>query len=157
MSSKTPKANAAKTASAPNYIHLTLGVLLVLALCSLFSEGLSTPVLLMGHNRFNLEVARTEESQELGLSDRLSLAEDDAMLFVFPKPDIKCFWMKDMHFPIDILWLDSNKRVMHMELGLSPDSYPNSYCPSIPSSYTVEVNAGMAKQNDVRIGSKLIF
>ncbi len=102
-----------------------------------------------------LVIADTPELQEAGLSNRASLAPNSAMLFVFDKPDKYGFWMKDMKFNIDIIWLDKDAKVVHVEKNLSPDSYPDTFIPPEDSQYVLEVNAGFADKIGVTVGKKL--
>lgn len=53
------------------------------------------------------------------------------------------FWMKDMKFPIDMLWLDNQYRVVSSEENVSPDTYPKVFFPSAPSRYVIELSAGI--------------
>jgi len=161
MSNKTPKANAAKTASAPKiYQKLFIAVLVGGVLLSLFAALTlhnTAHRLTFGGRSFSYETAVTQQQQELGLSYRRNLAKNAAMLFVFPKPAIECFWMKDMNFPLDMIWLDANKRVVHIEQNAPPSSYPNSFCPIIPSQYVIEVNAGTISATGLKIGDPVSF
>ena len=59
-------------------------------------------------------------SWEKGLAVKDQLKENEAMFFVFDKPEKHSFWMKDMNFPIDIIWLDSTDKVVHIEQNLQP-------------------------------------
>jgi hypothetical protein len=103
------------------------------------------------------EIVDTPALLEKGLSDRDSLLPDHGMLFVFYKIDKYEFWMKDMRFPIDIVWIDADKIVIEVDSNVSPDSYPNSYAPSAPVKYVLELNAGMAEKMGMNIGTKLEF
>ena len=92
-----------------------------------------------------------------GLSNREYLSYNEAMLFVFPDAGMHGIWMKDMRFPIDIIWLDEQQMVLTIESNVSPDSYPTVFNPVTPAKYVVEVNAGWAMQNEVEIKTKLNF
>lgn len=85
-----------------------------------------------------LERATTPEARERGLSGRGSLPPDRAMLFVFENDAQHSIWMKDMRFSIDIVWLDSEKRVIHQELNVSPSTYPTSFQPETNARYVLE-------------------
>jgi len=74
------------------------------------------------------------------------------MLFVFPEDGKYAFWMKDMRFSIDILWLSADGRVVYMALNVSPDTYPQVFRPDVPARYVLELPAGYAKAHAVRIG-----
>src|SRR3989344_982883 len=102
----------------------------------------------------NVAVADIETLREKGLSGLSGLSDDEGMLFVFPDDGIYSFWMKDMRFAIDMLWLDARGRVVHIEKSVSPETYPKAFTPSSPSRYVLEVRAGFSDQHDIRIGSK---
>ena len=102
-------------------------------------------------------VADTDPLRELGLGDRDSISSDTGMFFTFDHPDIYSFWMKDMRFPIDIIWLDDSFRVIHVENSVSPESYPKIFSPTEKSSFVLEVAAGIAKKNNYTEGSTLDF
>lgn len=105
-----------------------------------------------------VEVARTDSARQLGLSGRASLLDGTGMLFVYENPGLHGIWMKDMNFPIDIIWIgaeDSRKatlRVLDMEKNVSPVTYPKVFTPNVPSSYVLEVNTGFADENGVEVG-----
>lgn len=114
-------------------------------------------VLKSNNKRYVLQVAKTRSAQALGLGKRASLPENQGMLFVFQQPAVQCFWMKDMHFPIDMIWVSSSKRVEHIESNVSPKSYPHTFCPNVQARYVIELNAGQAKKAGIRTGRLLSF
>lgn len=101
---------------------------------------------------FDVEVVRTDADRRAGLSGHAPLEAHEGMLFVFDKADLYGFWMKDMTFPIDILWLDENKQVVHIVSNAAPDSYPAVFTPKRPSRYVLEVSAGTVERLGVNIG-----
>jgi len=101
-------------------------------------------------------VSSPEELQE-GLSGRASMAEDQGMLFIFSTATKQCFWMKDMHFPLDMIWLDQDKKVVTVHKNVQPESYPISFCPDKPAQYVIEINAGVANKAYISEGSQLQF
>lgn len=101
-----------------------------------------------------LEVAQTQSTLVRGLSGRAEIPRDRGMLFIFPEVDRHCIWMKDMRFPLDILWLGEDKRVLHIEHDVSPDTFPRSYCVK-DSKYVVEVNAGTVQAGGIQPGQQL--
>jgi uncharacterized membrane protein (UPF0127 family) len=116
----------------------------------------TTPVLHLPGKDISLLIADTEEKRELGLGQRASLPEDQAMIFIFDKPGIYEFWMKDMKFPIDIIWLDANNTIVYVESSVSPESYPDTtYSPDKDSLYVLEANAGFLEKNNLKVGDKL--
>lgn len=102
-----------------------------------------------------LEKADTEDKRTKGLSGRKDMAANTGMLFVFDKAGTQCIWMNDMNFNIDILWLDENKKIIHIERDISPDTYPNNFCGSEPARYVIELKAGVAQTTAFQIGQQL--
>lgn len=99
-----------------------------------------------------VSVADTESTRGQGLSGRRGLAADEGMLFVFPQDGEYAFWMKDMRFSIDILWISANGEVVYMAQNVSPESYPQSFRSVVPARYVLELPAGYAKEYTVKIG-----
>jgi uncharacterized protein len=90
-----------------------------------------------------LEVAHTPQERAYGLMNRSWLAPDSGMIFVFPKPDIYKFWMKNTLIPLDILWLDEWRKVIFQSLATPPcETEPcQTYWPLEPSHYVIELPA----------------
>ncbi len=87
--------------------------------------------------------------REKGLGSRVELASGRGMLFIFDDRGEHCFWMKDMKFPIDIVWLDETKTIIAKEVNVSPETYPRSFCPGQPSKYVIEVKSGVASNWEI--------
>ncbi len=79
------------------------------------------------------------------------------MLFVFDEPGKHGIWMKDMRFPLDIIWIDNNLRIVDIKKNISPDTFPEVFEPKSDATFVVEVNAGFAERNDLMIGSELVL
>ena len=100
-----------------------------------------------GH-AFRLEVVADEASRAMGLGSRPSLAEDSAMLFIFPGAGRWVFWMKDTLIPLDLLYLDGSGKIVDIQTmqpqpGV-PDDQLQRYQPGSPAVYAIEMNAGLA-------------
>ncbi len=102
-------------------------------------------------NRFDIIDANTIESREKGLGGMDKLSDNSIMLFTFDHSDNYGFWMKDMKFPIDIIWLDEDYKIIHIEEKVSPESYPKIFYPGEKSLYVIEMNAGFAKKYDIKL------
>ncbi|MDO8430689.1 MAG: DUF192 domain-containing protein [Candidatus Taylorbacteria bacterium] len=100
-------------------------------------------------------IADTPETHTQGLSNRESLPENTAMLFIFETPDKYGFWMKDMKFSIDIIWLDEKGKIIHIEKDVKPETYPDVFFPPENSLYVLETNAGFAEKNHLMVGNIL--
>jgi len=108
----------------------------------------------------NAYVPITSELMSKGLAVKNQLKEDEAMLFIFEESAKQSFWMKDMKFPIDIMWLDSDGKVVHIEQNLQP-CIPVliclSYSPDINSQYVLETVAGFTQRHNVNVGTDIDF
>lgn len=117
----------------------------------------NTDILQINGRSFLLQVAKTEQQRELGLGNRASLPADQGMLFIFPQVQPECFWMKDMYFSLDMVWINANKQVVYIKHDVSPSTYPDSFCPTQPVAYVIELNAGMTDNTGMRVGETLDF
>ncbi|MBC8464926.1 MAG: DUF192 domain-containing protein [Parcubacteria group bacterium] len=117
-----------------------------------FAEGYNRELIAIGNTLITADIADTPEKRTLGLSGREALLPDTGMLFVFDKEGNHSIWMKDMHFSIDILWLNDMYEIVHIEKRVSPDTYPTSFTSPIPASYVLEVPAGFTSTHTVRVG-----
>lgn len=100
-------------------------------------------------------VADTPFERQKGLSGKHIINDKSGMFFVFEEADTHGFWMKDMSFPIDILWMNEMHEIVHIEENVSPDSYPVVLTPPVPAKYVLEVNAGWAERNNVKLGDTI--
>jgi uncharacterized membrane protein (UPF0127 family) len=111
----------------------------------------------IGQYTYTLDTADTDFLRERGLSYRQKIDPYTGMLFVFEKPGVYQFWMKDMNFPIDIVWLDTDKKVVYIEHSLSPETYPHAFGPHTPVRWVVELPAGAVEQGSLSVGDILSF
>ncbi len=103
----------------------------------------------------SLAVADTDAARELGLGGRASMPDDEGMLFVFPEAGHYPFWMKGMEFPLDIVWVDSNWKVVYLKPDIATSTYPEFFVPQTQAQYVIELNAGAAARAGIREGSVL--
>jgi len=104
---------------------------------------------------YTLAVATSANDQAHGLGGVDALPTDRGMAFVYTGDEQRCFWMKDMHFPIDIIWLDHAKTVTHIETNVSPSTYPQQFCNT--GMYVVELNTGEAARAGLTAGQAVTF
>jgi uncharacterized membrane protein (UPF0127 family) len=105
------------------------------------------------------ELAVTAEERARGLMFREKILPDQGMLFVFEEEGIYAFWMKNTLVPLDLLWLDRERRIVHIERSVPPcqaDPCP-SYGPKRPGLYVLELAAGGAKLYDLELFDRLEF
>lgn len=103
-------------------------------------------------SEISVEIAATPEARTLGLSGRPTLPDGAGLLFVFPRNSDWSFWMKDMLFSIDIVWISAERRIVHIERSVPPESFPASFRPDAPARYVLEVNAGVAERSGWTVG-----
>jgi len=106
----------------------------------------------------SVELAQTPKQWEKGLSDRTDLGELDGMVFIFPEYHVPIFWMKQMQFGVDMIWISGGKvvditRSAIVETG---DKLP-TYSPKEPVNMVLETRAGWAQDNGIAIGDQLII
>ena len=111
----------------------------------------------LGGTSLVADIADTDPLRELGLSGRTGLKENEGMLFVFQTDGQHSFWMKDMLFPIDMVWLSADKKVVYIAANAQPGSYPATFNPESPSRYVIELPAGWAARHHVTVGSQAQF
>lgn len=112
----------------------------------------------LGDGVFKTWVAKTPEEREKGLSGTAKLRDDQAMLFVFGSDSKWSIWMKDMSYPIDIVWLDKDKKVVYIVKNAPPESYPyESFAPKEDARYVVEFPAGTADKKKIDIDKEAAF
>ncbi len=117
----------------------------------------STPDLIVGSQRITLEIVVTPAARVHGLSGRVSLPVDHGMLFVFSSPGIYSFWMNEMRFPLDILWISQGIVVDEATLSVPTstiDGIP-THTPEVLADTVLELNAGMAEKLGLTIGSPI--
>jgi len=122
-------------------------------------EGYDQTVVYIGGAGLLADIADTPEKKSLGLGVRESMDEGEAMLFPFDIEARQSFWMHGMKFPIDIIWLDSDKTVVHIEHSLQPCTPLDcpSYNPEEEARYVLETVAGFSERHGVTEGSKAEF
>lgn len=132
-----------------------------------FLNGISIPAdrylkAVVSVNDFKLiaDLALTQDQQIKGLAVRNHMNESEGMLFVFQHPSRQSFWMKDMKFPIDIIWLDANRSVVYIVPNLEPCPSRGDcpgYVPDKDSLYVLETSAGFSQRHNVTVGTKTHF
>jgi len=110
----------------------------------------------LGSTNLTVELATTPKYWERGLSGRTTLADNEGMLFLFPSSHIPTFWMKDMNFPIDIIWLKDNQILsVESNVPVSENVPLPTYSPPEPVDMVLEVPAGYAAKHELKPGTIL--
>jgi len=109
--------------------------------------------------KISVEVADTVEKRSLGLGKRSGLENGWGMLFVFEKRKQHGFWMKDMEFPLDIIWLD-NHRIAYILRNVQPVKsgvIPPVMTPPEAVNFVLEIDAGRADELKLQVGQRLRY
>ncbi len=118
-----------------------------------------TKVFLPNGKIITAELAVTDEERARGLMFRKKIPEDYGMLFIFEREEKHGFWMKNTLIYLDIIWLDGNKRIVHVEENVPPcEKEPcEVYYPSKPARYVLELKGGKGKRENLKLGDFLLF
>ena len=95
----------------------------------------------------NLEVARSEVKQETGLMYKKEIKQNQGMIFIFSKPSIQKFWMKDTPTSLDMIFLDQNLNIVQYYQNTIPDSQLPIYSSIGNAQYVIELKAGWIHDN----------
>jgi uncharacterized membrane protein (UPF0127 family) len=111
---------------------------------------------------YQVEIADDPASQQKGLMNRANLPTDQGMLFVFDKTNYYPFWMKNTLIPLDIIWIDNNKKVVFIKENAQPCSNVvqaicQSVIPTKLAKYVLELNAGQVKEINLSVGDSIDF
>lgn len=109
----------------------------------------------IGSESYRLNIVSEKNDLKKGLGGIESMPEKSGMLFVFEQKAKRCMWMKDMVFSIDILWIDSQAKVVDIQTDISPATYPESFCGAKPTRYVIELNAGQVQSSGVKVGDTI--
>jgi len=113
------------------------------------------PIMHLGNIPVRVEIAETLEERKKGLSGREKLQYAQGLLFIFPEADYHGIWMKDMHFPIDIIWISEDLTIIHIDEYVTPETYPRVFKPKKPARYVVETNVNFADSLGIVEGQKV--
>lgn len=105
------------------------------------------------------ELAVTPEERARGLMYRKRMGFDQGMLFIFGKEGFYSFWMKNMVIPLDFIWLDEEKRIVHIEQNVPPCKHepcPN-YTSKVPAMFFLELKAGSVERRMLKVLDRLDF
>lgn len=106
----------------------------------------------LNNQRFDITLAQTEVERAQGLSGTEYLAPNTGKFFVFEKPSMHGFWMKDMNYSIDIIWFDGGVNIVGIEKNLSPETYPKVFYPKQNAKYVLEINSGRVDSLNLDFG-----
>ncbi|SRR5258706_16397280 len=143
------------------FIVLIISFLLFLLVRNSFHLASSkNPTVAIDNHTFTVEVAKTAIDAEKGLSGRDSLGQNNGMLFQFNHPDTYSFWMRNMRFPIDIIYIRSKKIInIYKNVPTVPPDTDESNIPQLrptqPADSVVEINAGLSQKYNFKEGDSV--
>jgi uncharacterized protein len=139
--------------------HILTVAVALLAVPFAMAAPAVVPLTLPSGKVLKVEVMVKDEDRAMGLMFRSALPTDQGMLFIFEQSDFHGIWMKNCKFPIDILWLDDQKTIVHLEESVpacKTEPCP-VYQPLRKASFVVELNAGQARREKAVVGKSLEF
>lgn len=142
------------------FIVVSIVVLLAVAAINVIVPRLQpSTTLQIGDGVFRATLAMDYESRERGLAGVEELPDDEAMIFVFDHASRWGIWMKDMVIPIDIVWLDDDKKVVDIVRNVQPESIQQhtTYRPESDAKYAIEFAAGTVEAKSIKIGRMATF
>jgi len=136
--------------------------LVLLCFCVLVLSACTNPAptdfktISINKHQIQVELADTPQKRSQGLSDRQSIPADQGMLFIFDDYSQPGFWMKDMHFPLDIVWLEDYTIIkIDKNVPLENNQNLTVYKPSQPINAVLELNAGYIDEKNIKIGDRV--
>ena len=139
-------------------IFIATAVIMVVSLVALWlnQRAARHQTLTVGDATVQVELADTASLRERGLGGRSSLDQAAGMLFIFRAPGRYGFWMKDMKFPIDIIWI-ADGRIVDIAPEVQPDLPLQTYFPRASALWVLEVNGGFAALHHLKIGDAVTY
>jgi uncharacterized protein len=140
-------------------IGLFVVILVFIVLLSIVITNLNkkTPQVTVNDKTFKVLVAKTDQEKQIGLSNKKNLPQNEGMLFLFANPGFYSFWMKEMEFPIDIIYIKGDKVTTIIKNAQPPSDNENltTFQPKKESDKVLEVNAGDADKYKITEGSTI--
>ena len=137
------------------YIILAGGALFLVLLLRGSGWHRQSPSIWVGDRAISVTIADTDYLRELGLSGTKNLEKNTGKLFIFDHPGLYSFWMKDMQYPLDIVWIDQSGIVVGITPHIAPETYPKSFLPPSPVLYVLEINSDEAQSDGLVVGAKI--
>lgn len=139
-------------------IFLLLVVVILIMLYFVFQSKPATRKVTIGSTEIEAEVADTLPKQIKGLMFRKSLPDKSGMLFLFGSDDYHGIWMMNMSFPIDIIWIGSEHKIVDIVKDAQPCGMVcKTYQPKEKARFVLEVNAGFTEKYSIKIGDFVKF
>jgi hypothetical protein len=119
-----------------------------------------TANVIIGNHTFKVSEAVSQQEQEIGLSETGSISQDQGMIFLFKAPAYYSFWMKDMKFPIDIIYIKEDTIVTIKSNAQPPKNASGNliiYTPTDPADKVLEIQAGLSQKYNFKNGDKVKY
>jgi uncharacterized protein len=144
-----------------NRLFLYLSILSLLGIFILFSAFVRNSIKFkyadIGGTSISIDVVDSAALRAKGLSGTARLPLDHGMLFDFKQNGVWAMWMKDMNYPLDMIWITNDGKVVHIVNDLHPSDYPTIHENTTPCRYVLEVNGGVASTLNIGVGSSIHF
>jgi len=135
-----------------------LTVVLAAAFWMIYPLIQTTTNLRIGDGVFDARVATTQSAREKGLSGTSSLGEQQALILAFPSDSKWQIQVRDMKFPIDIVWLDKDLKIVYIVKNVTPEiSVDTAYKPEFDARYVIELQAGTVDKQKIKLGKTAVF
>ncbi len=136
-------------------LFLIIGVFYYITKMSINSSSNYTKQLKIGEKVFLINTVDTAALKSLGLSYTKSLCDNCGMLFSFQEPDYHSFWMKDMNYDLDIVFIDQDKVISEVFKNVKKENFPEKIQNKYPAQYVLEINSGASDKYGLNIGDML--
>lgn len=113
----------------------------------------STVPMQIGDVTVKASVAESWPDRIKGLSGTPYLPPDVVKLFIFDSLAYHSIWMKEMNYAIDIIWVDEKNTIVHIVKKATPESYPETFSPTVPALYVIETAAGFVDEHALTVGT----
>lgn len=113
----------------------------------------------INNQSFKVMIASSQKEREIGLSETKSMSDNQGMIFLFDKPDYYSFWMKNMKFPIDIIYIsnDTIVTVINNAQLIKDKENPAIYSSTAPADKVLEIKAGLSEKYKFKNGDKVTY
>jgi uncharacterized protein len=138
------------------YFSVMIGAMIILAVFFKIQNIQNLNFVEINGHKFYIELADTAEKQTQGFSDHQPIKDNEGMLFTFANSLNRNFWMKNMLFPLDIIWINGDK-IVNISHNLPPEGElpAKIYSSEQPANYVLEINAGLSQRLGIKINDKI--
>jgi uncharacterized membrane protein (UPF0127 family) len=134
---------------------LIVAVFVVLAFTLIKDKEETLPYVQIAGQKIEVDLAITDEEHQHGLSTRDMLLPNQGMLFIFAAPGKYNFWMQGMNFPIDIIWISEDFKVVHIKKDARHETPFEQFGPEENAKYVLEVVSGFSQQHNLKVGDSV--